>query len=102
MKIPVGRNWILERHFLFIAVMKVLQEILTVNHNVNLDDFLPGFDHKFGDKINVFKINQNNNFVIDFLEPYKDDEELKSKIKKFIHSEWVTYEVEFVFSQLPF
>lgn len=81
--------------------MKVLQETL-VSQDVSLDDFLPGFDHKFGDKINVFKIDQNGNFIIDFLDPFIDDEDLKSSIKKFVHSEWAGYEVTFICTQLPF
>lgn len=82
--------------------MKVIQEILKINYDIDLDNFLPGFDHKFGDKINVFKITFNNDFVIDLLEPFTDDDNLKNEIQKFIASEWIEFKVKFVYSQLPF
>ena len=82
--------------------MTIFQETLTVSYDVDLDNFLPGFNDKFGSKIDVFKICSNNDFQISFLEQFNNDKKLRSEIKKFIRSEWVGYTVVFVDGQLPF
>lgn len=82
--------------------MKVLQEVLTINYDIDLDNFLPGFNDKFGDKINIFKITFDNDFIIDLLPFFAEDDNLKNEIKNFISSEWIEFKVKFVCSQLPF
>lgn len=82
--------------------MTTLQEIFTVTYDVELEKMLPGFEEKFGDKINVFRINTEYNFEIDFLDSEADNEELKKEIIQFIKKELSELKVIFVDSQLPF